>query len=140
MRLSSSPPEPAILEHQAGDVSEAAAAQPVPVEPEPEQSAIARETAGAVRLSPMEELLGSMWSQVLGKEQIDPDDNFFLCGGDSLLATQLMLYVRARLKIDLPFRVLVEEAPTLRTFAVKVEEALRRRNRPLPSSHGSCPA
>ena len=112
--------EPAITACHAGEVSEAAAAQPVPVESEPEQFDIADSC-----LTPMEELLGSMWSQVLGKERIDPDENFFLCGGDSLLATQLMLYVRARLKIDLPFRVLVEEAPTLRTFAAKVEEALR---------------
>jgi amino acid adenylation domain-containing protein len=114
------------LAHQTGDVSEPVAVEPGPVEPGPEpQFAVAAETDEASHLTPMEELLGSMWSQVLGKEQIDPDDNFFICGGDSLLATQLMLYVRARLKIDLPFRVLVEEAPTLRTFAGKVEEALR---------------
>ena len=89
----------------------------------PEKTALA--SLKEAVLSPMEELVGSMWSQVLKQEQINPDDNFFACGGDSLLATQLMLYLRARLKIDLPFRILFEEASTLRKFSDKVEEALR---------------
>jgi amino acid adenylation domain-containing protein len=115
---------------QTDHASEAAAGLS-PVEPELKaQSAVEPETAGSthlrqVVLTPMEELLGNMWSQVLGKEWINPDDNFFSCGGDSLLATQLMLYVRARLKVDLPIRILIEGNPTLRTFADKVEQALR---------------
>ena len=123
--------EPAIVPLQTDHVSEPAAAGPSPVEPELKtQSAVEPETAESahlqqVVLTPIEELLGSMWSRVLGKERIYPEDNFFSSGGDSLLATQLMLYVRARLKVDLPIRILVEGNPTLRTFAGKVEEALR---------------
>ncbi len=123
--------EPAMAPRHRGDVSEPAAAEPSPLEPELKtQSAVVPETGEAAPLNqttftPMEELIGSMWSQVLRKEEVNPTDNFFTCGGDSLLATQLMLYVRARLKIDLPFRILFAEAPTLRTFAGKVEEALR---------------
>lgn len=123
--------EAAIAPRQTGDVSEPAAAERMPGEVELEtQSVEAPKTADSPRLNqvaltPMEELLGSMWSHVLKKELINPEDNFFTCGGDSLLATQLMLYVRARLKIDLPLPVLFEEASTLRTFAGKVEEALR---------------
>lgn len=104
---------------------------PSPVAPEQKtQPAVEHETAASTHLrqtvlTPMEELLGSMWSQVLGKEHIRPDDNFFSCGGDSLKATQLMLYVRARLKVDVPIRILIEGHPTLRTFAGKVEQALR---------------
>lgn len=124
-------PELEIVPRQTSDVSESAAAEPRPVESELKtRSVVVPEATESARfdqvvLTPMEELLGSMWSQVLRKERVNLDDNFFTSGGDSLLATQLMLYVRARLKIDLPFRVLVEEAPTLRTFAGKVEEALR---------------
>ena len=123
--------EAVIVPRQTGDVSEPAAAEPIPVELELKtQSVVLPKTAESPHLdqaarTPMEELLGSMWSHVLKKERINPDDNFFICGGDSLLATQLMLYVRARLKIDLPLPILFEEAPTLRTFAGKVEEALR---------------
>ena len=116
---------------QTGRVSDPAAIGPGPVESELKiQSAVEPETPGTthlkqVVLTPMEELLGSMWSQVLKKERVQPDDNFFSCGGDSLLATQLMLYVRARLKVDLPIRLLIEGNPTLRTFASRVEQALR---------------
>ena len=83
------------------------------------------EIRGVEPQTPMEELVASMWSRVLGKEQVNLEDNFFASGGDSLLATQLMLYLRARLKVDLSFRILFEEAPTLRTFSRKVEEAFR---------------
>lgn len=122
--------EPALALSPTGMVSEPAKAEPCPVGPELKIEPAVAETGAAAHLdqavlTPMEELVGSMWSQVLKKEQIGPDDNFFACGGDSLLATQMMLYLRARLKIDLPFRVLVEEAPTLRTFAAKVEGTLR---------------
>lgn len=100
------------------------------VEPQQKtQLATEPEIAGATFLkqpvlTPIEELLRSMWSQVLKKDQIQPDDNFFSSGGDSLLATQLMLYVRARLKVDLPIRLLIEGNPTLRMFAGRVEQAL----------------
>jgi amino acid adenylation domain-containing protein len=80
---------------------------------------------GQVIPTPIEELVGSMWCQVLGRDRMNPDDNFFQTGGDSLLATQLMLYLRARLSIDLPLRILFEEAPTLGAFARKVEETIR---------------
>ncbi len=108
------------------------AAGPNFVEPEYKRQAVGEpEKAPAAHkhavLTPTEELLGSMWSQVLSRETIDPDDNFFSCGGDSLRATQLMLYVRARLKVDLPIRVLIEGNPTLKSFAAKVEQALRNR-------------
>ena len=122
---------PAIFPLQTDHVFEPAAAGPSPIEQELKtQSAVEPETARSahlkqVVLTPVEELLGNMWSQVLRKERINPDDNFFSSGGDSLLATQLMVYVRARLKVDLPIRILVEGNPTLRTFADKVEQALR---------------
>ncbi len=121
-----SPLELALVLRQTSD--ETPAATPAPVEAELQtQSVVVPETAESAHVNPMQELLASMWSHVLKKDRIDPDENFFASGGDSLLATQLMLYIRARLKIDLPLRILFEEAPTLRTFAVKVDEALRRR-------------
>jgi amino acid adenylation domain-containing protein len=122
---------PAIVPLQTDHASEPAAAVPSSVELELKvPSAAEPETAGAAHLkqavlTPMEELLGNMWSQVLRRERINPEDDFFSTGGDSLLATQLMLYVRARLKVDLPIRILVEGNPTLRAFAAKVEQALR---------------
>jgi amino acid adenylation domain-containing protein len=122
-----SPFELGIVPRQTTDVVEPSAAEPTPIEAELKtQSVVLPKTTESANFSPMQELLASMWSHVLKKDHIDPDENFFTSGGDSLLATQLMLYIRARLKIDLPLRILFEEAPTLRTFAGKVDAALRR--------------
>ena len=123
--------KPAAITLPGGQACAPAAVEPISVETEQKTQPVAEAGTAAsahlkhVVLTPMEELLGSMWSQVLRKERIHADDNFFSCGGDSLLATQLMLYVRARLKVDLPIRLLIEGNPTLRTFAARVEEALR---------------
>ena len=125
---------------QTGHVSDPAAIGPGPVESELKiQSAVEPETPGTthlkqVVLTPMEELLGSMWSQVLKKERVQPDDNFFSCGGDSLLATQLMLYVRARLKVDLPIRLLIEGNPHVKNVRLQSRAGIARRSESFPAS------
>lgn len=117
-----SPAEIALLVHGPDGSSESAA----PAQPATELKYVTDQVSQTQTIfTPIEELVASMWSQILGKERLSPDANFFESGGDSLLATQLMLYVRARLKIDLPLRLLFEEAPTLGAFARKVEETIR---------------
>lgn len=120
-----SPVEVAAWSHSA---SSSDLAQGLPVQPALDAARAPLEepaSSEAVVSTPIQEMVGSMWCQVLNRERIGPDENFFQSGGDSLLATQLMLYLRARLKIELPLRVLFEEAPTLEAFARKVEESLR---------------
>ena len=63
-----------------------------------------------------------LWTEVLGHESIAPDANFFDLGGDSLLATQLVSRVRARLGIELPISALFE-TPTVRGLARVVAQA-----------------
>lgn len=71
----------------------------------------------------VEQLLASMWREVLGIERVGVDDNFFRLGGHSLLATQLASRVRNSFQIDFPIK-LIFESPTLRELATAVEEML----------------
>ena len=61
-------------------------------------------------------------SELLERDEVELDDNFFEIGGHSLLALQVVLRVRWRLGVDVPLRALLER-PTLRAFAAEVEEA-----------------
>jgi amino acid adenylation domain-containing protein len=88
------------------------------------ESAREAESAGELPRSAAEELLAGIWAELLGRDRIAMDDDFFAIGGHSLLATQVVARVRSAFGVDLPLRELFE-APTLEGFAARVEEALR---------------
>ncbi len=71
----------------------------------------------------MEQLLASIWSDVLGLARVGVRDNFFELGGHSLLATQVLARIRERLDVELSL-VSFFEAPTVEVQAVAVEEIL----------------
>jgi acyl carrier protein len=73
--------------------------------------------------TPTEEVLASIWSRVLGIEQVGIHDNFFELGGDSLSATQLVSQVRKSFDLELPLRALFEH-PTIARLSLVFEEAL----------------
>lgn len=68
----------------------------------------------------VEELLGEIWTKVLGKQSIGVYDNFFELGGHSLLATQLTSRIRDAFKIELSVSQLFE-APTIASLAKYIE-------------------
>ncbi|MGC1394710.1 MAG: amino acid adenylation domain-containing protein [Coleofasciculaceae cyanobacterium] len=68
----------------------------------------------------VEELLGQIWSKVLGKQSIGVYDNFFELGGHSLLATQLTSRIRDAFQIEMPVSQLFE-APTIASLAKYIE-------------------
>ncbi|HEX7287367.1 MAG TPA: amino acid adenylation domain-containing protein, partial [Candidatus Angelobacter sp.] len=66
-----------------------------------------------------EEILGGILAQVLKREHVGLDENFFEAGGHSLLAMHVISRARNAFDIDLPVRALFEE-PTVAGLAERV--------------------
>ena len=75
---------------------------------------------GSGLLSPTEALLAGIWSELLGRGDIGPEDDFFDLGGDSLLALCLVEDISERTGRDLPLSVLLERA-TIRHVAGAID-------------------
>ena len=84
--------------------------------PQPESVATAAYSAPT---TPAEEALANIWGEVLRRERISIDDNFFDLGGHSLLATLVVSRIREQFRIELPIRVLFD-SPTIRSLAAAV--------------------
>ena len=88
---------------------------------------VGAEGSGAEYVAPrtaVEELLAESWQQLLGRERVSVEDNFFRLGGHSLLATQVMSRVRETFGVEVGLRVLFER-PTVRGLGEVIEEQLR---------------
>jgi hypothetical protein len=72
--------------------------------------------------TPVEQVLASIWAEVLGVDLVGAYDNFFDLGGHSLLATQVISRVRQRLGYELTLRSLFEHA-RLADMASEIEKA-----------------
>ncbi len=70
--------------------------------PAPDQGGVAMPTNLAA-------LVAAEWAEVLGYE-VESSEDFFLVGGNSLLAAKLASRLRARLQIDLPLDVIFENS------------------------------
>ena len=73
-------------------------------------------------LSATEASLVAIWRQLLGKENIGPDDGFFELGGHSLLAARMCARIHETMHVHLPLRS-VFEASTLRDLAARLDAA-----------------
>ncbi len=89
--------------------------------PAVDENSLGKEGYRAPR-TPVEELIGQIWEEVLGIERVGAEDDFFARGGHSLLATQVIARVRKSLGVELPLRA-VFEAPRVWELAERVEEA-----------------
>jgi amino acid adenylation domain-containing protein len=95
----------------------------------PKQSAAQRPAAMSTRptqyvapRTPIEEKLVSIWTEVLSIERIGVEDNFFMLGGHSLMATQLIGRIRTAFGYELPLRRLFQ-TPTIAGLAIEISES-----------------
>ena len=72
--------------------------------------------------TPIEEKLVSIWTEVLAIERIGVEDNFFMLGGHSLMATQLIGRIRNAFGYELPLRRLFQ-TPTVSGLAKAIYES-----------------
>lgn len=74
--------------------------------------------------TPVEDILASIWSDVLGIEHVSIHDNFFDLGGHSLKVTQVASRIRDVFEAEISLRHFFE-TPTIALLAKKIEETRR---------------
>ncbi|HST60200.1 MAG TPA: amino acid adenylation domain-containing protein, partial [Longimicrobium sp.] len=67
----------------------------------------------------VEEALAAIWTELLGVERVGRGDDFFMLGGHSILAVQMISRVRQAMKVELPLAALFE-APVLSALADRI--------------------
>jgi amino acid adenylation domain-containing protein len=107
---------PALPLNRNGKVDRAALPDPTPTRPSP-----ARPLTDPTQIQ-----LAQLWSELLDVPVGSPDDNFFLLGGNSLLATRLAFLIAHHFGVELPIRVLYEH----RTLAELAEQIHQRKTAP----------
>lgn len=73
--------------------------------------------------TPVEEVVASIWADVLDIEGVGVRDNFFELGGHSLLATQVAARAQEAFDVEVPVTYLFE-MPKLEGFAARINEAI----------------
>ncbi len=74
-----------------------------------------------------ENFLANIWCELLNRDKVCPEDNFFSLGGHSLKAAQVVARMRARLKQDFPIHIIFEN-PVLADLAIEMENHQKTQN------------
>ncbi|HET9269643.1 MAG TPA: condensation domain-containing protein, partial [Vicinamibacterales bacterium] len=90
----------------------------------------------------LEQRLAAIWAPLLGLTRIGLHDNFFLCGGDSLKATQVLSRLSRDFHIELPANALFQ-SPTVSELAAAIGSQLATPRvagtTPIPRRHATEP-
>jgi acyl carrier protein len=93
-------------------------ALPAPVQTRPDL-----EETYVAPLTPVEEVVAGIWSEVLGLQEIGIHDDFFSLGGHSLLATKLISRINEAFRLNVPLRFLFD-LPTVAAFALEIAQIM----------------
>jgi acyl carrier protein len=74
----------------------------------------------------VEERLVGILAKLLGIDQVGVNENFLLLGGDSLLGTQVIAWVRDTFRVELPLHTLFE-SPTVAELSAEINRLLFER-------------
>jgi amino acid adenylation domain-containing protein len=83
------------------------------------RDAVTRESAVSQSLSETEERVARIFQDALDLRRIGPDDNFFDCGGTSLLLINAHLHLQAQFERLIPVTMMFE-CPTVRSLAKRL--------------------
>jgi len=72
--------------------------------------------------TPTEAKLAQLWKWLLQRDGLGPNDDFFLVGGDSLAATQLVLAANELFNVELSLDLIFSDASKIRTMAAMIDE------------------
>jgi acyl-CoA synthetase (AMP-forming)/AMP-acid ligase II/acyl carrier protein len=79
--------------------------------------------------NPIEDIIARIWSDLLAMEQVGVYDNFFILGGDSLMATRVVSRVRKAFNIELPISTIFKE-PKVVDLAGVIDDVLAKSGAP----------
>jgi amino acid adenylation domain-containing protein len=90
------------------------------------------EAAGRVEpRGDLERIVAAIWEEVLGSGPVGAADDFFVLGGHSLKATEVVSRLRRALRLELPIRALFE-APTVAELTLEIERRMGLERGPEP--------
>ncbi|SDY43995.1 Phosphopantetheine attachment site [Micromonospora pattaloongensis] len=72
-------------------------------------------------LTQTETAIAAIWAEVLGLDVITRSDDFFELGGDSLLATKVVVRIRRAWSVRCTVQLIID-TPVLSEFAAAVDE------------------
>lgn len=73
---------------------------------------------------PIEEVVAGIWCEVLGRDRVGLEDDFFEIGGHSLLAVRVLSRLRRTFEVELPLEILFT-TPTVVSLAAAVAAGYR---------------
>ena len=95
--------------------------------PAPSPANMLQDEVSTVPSTDLERRVSAILEQLLGLEEIGPDDNFFLLGGHSLMGAQLIARIRTTFGVEVALQSLFE-APTVADLSAEIERLTTSRH------------